>query len=79
MEVAESFARGEKVAAGRAQERLTPLHKEIVGKMGPPGVKLAMDAVGLVGGRVRSPLVSGSAADETRIKKLLQTAQLITA
>ncbi len=79
VEVAESFARGEKVAAGNAQDRLTPLHKEIVGKLGPPGVKLAMDAVGLVGGRVRSPLVSGSQADETRIKKLLQTAQLISA
>ena len=79
VEVAESFARGDRVAAGRAQERLAPLHKEIVGKLGPPGVKLAMDAMGLVGGPVRPPLVSPADAEMRRIDKLLRAAQLTPA
>ena len=77
VEIAESFARGDKTAAGQAQERLTPLHKEIVGGIGPAGVKAAMDGVGLVGGPVRAPIDPVSAADQTRIAALLRTAQLI--
>jgi 4-hydroxy-2-oxoglutarate aldolase len=76
VEVAQAFARGDGQAAGGAQERLTPLHKEIVGKFGPPGVKVAMDAVGLIGGPVRAPLESPGHGDRDRIEKLLRTAQL---
>ena len=79
VEIAECFARGDKTAAGQAQERLTPLHKEIVGKIGPAGVKVAMDGVGLVGGPVRAPLNPVAAADENRIADLLRTAHLIPA
>ena len=77
--IAEMFSRGDKAAAGRAQELLTPLHKEIVGRLGPAGVKGAMDAVGLTGGSPRGPLVTVSVADQDRINDLLQTAGLIPA
>ncbi len=77
--IAEMFSRGDKAAAGRAQELLTPLHKEIVGRLGPAGVKGAMDAVGLTGGSPRGPLVTVSDADQDRINDLLQTAGLIPA
>ncbi len=76
VDIAECFARGDKAAAVRAQERLTPLHKEIVGKLGPAGVKVAMDGVGLVGGPVRAPLDPVASADEIRIADLLRTAEL---
>lgn len=78
VEVARAFARGDKAAAGSAQERLTPLHKEIVGKLGPGGVKLTMDAVGLEGGPLRSPLAPPTDDDRGRIEKLLHAAQLLS-
>jgi 4-hydroxy-2-oxoglutarate aldolase len=78
VEVAQAFARGDKAAAGSAQERLTPVHKEIVSKLGPGGVKLAMDAVGLEGGPLRSPLAPLTDDDRERIAKLLHAAQVLS-
>lgn len=66
------FAQGNRTAAGRIQERVTPLDKEIVGKHGPAGVKAAMDAVGLYGGPVRPPLAPLSAADRERVSALVR-------
>lgn len=66
------FARGDRAAAGRLQERITPLDKEIVGKLGPAGVKAAMDAVGLYGGPPRPPLAPLSPADRERVGALVR-------
>ena len=66
------FEQGNRTAAGRIQERVTPLDKEIVGKHGPAGVKAAMDAVGLYGGPVRPPLAPLSAADRERVSALVR-------
>lgn len=77
--VSDAFARGDKAAAGQAQERLTPLHKEIVGTYGPAGVKCAMDAVGLTGGSVRAPLRDVGESEAARIAALVGTAELAPA
>jgi 4-hydroxy-2-oxoglutarate aldolase len=66
------FERGDRVTVGRIQERITPLDKEIVGKLGPAGVKAAMDAVGLYGGPVRPPLAPLTAADRERVGALVR-------
>jgi 4-hydroxy-2-oxoglutarate aldolase len=67
-----AYRRGDRAAAGGIQERLTPLDKEIVGKLGPAGVKAAMDAVGLYGGPIRAPLASLSAQDRERVAALVR-------
>lgn len=67
-----SFRGGDRVAAGAMQERITPLDKEIVGKLGPAGVKAAMDAVGLYGGPVRAPLAPVTALDRERVTALVR-------
>ena len=67
-----SFQSGDRTAAGAMQDRLTPLDKEIVGKLGPAGVKAAMDAVGLYGGPVRPPLAPVTAADRERVTALVR-------
>lgn len=67
-----AFQGGDRVAAGGMQERLVPLDKEIVGKLGPAGVKAAMDAVGLYGGPVRPPLAPVPAADRERVTALVR-------
>jgi 4-hydroxy-2-oxoglutarate aldolase len=68
-----AFRAGDRETAGRLQERLGPLDKEIVGRLGPAGVKAAMDAVGrgLYGGPVRPPLAPVAAADRERLARLL--------
>jgi 4-hydroxy-2-oxoglutarate aldolase len=62
--------------AGRSTELQRPLallDREIVGKLGPAGVKAAMDALGtgLYGGPVRAPLAPLSPADRERVIRLV--------
>lgn len=59
-----------------AQRRLTPLALEIVGRMGVPGVKVAMDLVGLRGGPVRLPLLPLGASDAKLVQELLREASV---
>jgi 4-hydroxy-2-oxoglutarate aldolase len=66
-----AFRAGDRARAGQLQERLGPLDKEVVGKLGPAGVKVAMDAVGLYGGPVRPPLAPVPAAERARVAKLV--------
>lgn len=74
--VRDAFAAGHKGAAGAAQEILGPLSKEIVTTLGVPGIKAAMDAVGLAGGPVRAPLVDLPERERARIAHLLDGAGL---
>lgn len=70
-DVLAAFRAGDRARAGALQERLVPLDKEIVGKLGPAGVKAAMDAVGLYGGPVRAPLAPVARADRERVATLV--------
>ena len=71
-----AFRADDRRAAGAEQERLVPLAREIVGELGVPGVKAAMDLVGLEGGPVRPPLVPLDARQRARVADLLATAGL---
>jgi len=71
-----AFRADDRRAAGAAQEALTPLAREIVGTLGVPGVKAAMDLVGLPGGPVRPPLAPLDARQRTRVAELLAGAGL---
>ncbi|OYV72676.1 MAG: hypothetical protein B7Z72_04235, partial [Gemmatimonadetes bacterium 21-71-4] len=59
------------VAAATAQARLAVLASTSVGSLGVAGVKAAMDAVGLHGGPVRSPLRPLSAPNAAKVRELL--------
>ena len=63
--------------AGRLQERIGPLHKRVVGGTGVPGIKHALDLLGRVGGRPRSPLISPSEAVRAEVAAALMAAGLI--
>jgi 4-hydroxy-2-oxoglutarate aldolase len=70
-ELLAAFRANERERAAALQLRLAGLDKEIVGRLGPAGVKAAMDAVGLYGGPVREPLAPLAAPDRARIDELL--------
>jgi len=71
-----AFRADDRRAAGAAQEALTPLAREIVGTLGVPGVKAAMELVGLPGGPVRPPLVALDARQRAHVAELLAGAGL---
>lgn len=50
------FVAGDAAEAGRLQERIGPVHKEIVGGTGVAGIKVALDLIGQRGGKPRPPL-----------------------
>lgn len=76
-EVSVAFREGRKADAGRVQERIEPVHTRIVGGMGVPGIKAALDLLGLHGGAPRPPLLPASEARLEEIRKVLETAGLL--
>ena len=67
------------VARSRAmQARLAPLGARIVGAMGVPGVKAALDVVGLKGGEPRLPLQALDVTMDGELRELLVAAGLAT-
>jgi 4-hydroxy-2-oxoglutarate aldolase len=77
--VYDAVLRKDAATADTLQARLAPLAKVIVGELGPPGVKAAMDCVGLKGGPPRSPLQPLSRANLERVRQMLRDAQLSVA
>jgi 4-hydroxy-2-oxoglutarate aldolase len=71
-----AFMNGDRDVAGAMQERLLPLAREIVGALGPAGIKTAMDVIGLSCGPVRPPLVDLDAKSRARVADLLSAAGL---
>jgi 4-hydroxy-2-oxoglutarate aldolase len=72
LEVYEGHERHDRTKAGDAQVKLIPLAREIVGALGPAGVKAAMDVVGLWGGTVRSPLPQLTQREVLAVRALMK-------
>jgi len=66
-----ALSAGERDIAERLQATLTPVAREIVGRLGVPGVKHAMDVLGLVGGTPRPPLEPLAEADRAQVAHVL--------
>jgi len=66
---------GDAAAAAVAQSRLGALSARIVAGLGVPGVKAALDAVGLRGGLPRPPLLPLAASALATVRELVQTAE----
>ena len=71
-----AFREGRKAEAARLQERIAPVHEQIVAEMGIPGVKAALDVLGLHGGAPRPPLSPAPPERVEAIRGILGTAEL---
>ncbi len=71
MDVYDGFRNGDLTRASVAQERIKPMASQIVAGLGVPGVKAALDAVGLVGGPVRLPLLALNAEQQRVVQGLV--------
>ena len=78
LEIGVAFEAGDRQRAGAIQERVLPLHTEIVGGLGVAGVKAAVDAVGLYGGPVRPPLRNLDEQNRLKMMPVLKRAEVLT-
>lgn len=75
--IGQAFNAGDTAGAGRQQEVVAPLHKTIVGELGVPAIKVAMDMVGLEGGPPRLPIPPLDGKGTARVRQLLKEAGLV--
>ena len=78
LEIWNAHREGHVSDADSAQKSLVPMAAEIVARMGVPGVKAAMERIGLVGGHVRLPLLPTPSADLAVVESLLSASSLVT-
>lgn len=67
---------GRGAEAGRIQERIGRLNKDVVGRFGVPGIKVALDLLGWWGGDPRMPLQPLCSRDQTAVLQALERAGL---
>ena len=63
--------------AGRLQERIAPLHKDVVGALGIPGIKAALDSLGMHGGAPRRPIEPLRNRDAGKLADALSAAGIL--
>lgn len=68
---------GDEAGAGRIQERIAPLHRAVIGALGVPGVKAALDLLGLDGGAPRAPLKRLRPREVELVREALRRAGLL--
>jgi dihydrodipicolinate synthase/N-acetylneuraminate lyase len=76
-ELFSAWTEGDTARAGRIQERIGPLHKGVVVGFGVPGVKAALDRLGLVGGGPRPPLLPLTDKKRRELETVLERAGLL--
>jgi 4-hydroxy-2-oxoglutarate aldolase len=76
-EIFKAFRAGRMPEAGRLQERVGPVHNALVAGMGVPGVKVALDLLGLHGGDPRPPLQPLPQEGRTKVREILSRAGLL--
>lgn len=76
LEVLAAARAGDVARTDAAQARLAPLGARIVGAMGVPGVKAALDTIGFRGGEPRPPLQPLEATLRGELRELLVAAEL---
>lgn len=74
-----AFRAGDAALAGRIQEELAAVHREIVGTWGAVGVKTALDLLGWNGGSPRAPLRALGDKERKQVAKVLGEAGLLPA
>lgn len=74
-----SFRAGDGQAASAIQARLQPINAAVTSRFGVPGLKAAMDALGMYGGPPRRPLMPLKPEDRLVVREALIRAQLLAA
>lgn len=76
-EIFRRWADGDPAGAGALQERIGPLHRAVVGRLGVAGIKAALDLLGYAGGAPRAPLRPLREKDREAVRGALRAAGLL--
>lgn len=63
--------------AGQLQERIAPVHREIVARMGVGALKAALELIGYAGGPPRAPLQAATERERAEVARVMQEAGLV--
>ena len=75
--IVEAHRQGDAQRAGSIQEKLVPVHREIVGAYGPIGTKAALDILGMAGGPPRPPLRPLGPKERRKVEQVMHEAQVM--
>jgi len=75
-EIERCFLEGDHAAARALQLRLLAPNAAVTSRFGIAGLKVALDAVGLVGGAVRAPMLPLADGDAAAVRRVLRGAEL---
>jgi 4-hydroxy-2-oxoglutarate aldolase len=75
--IVEAHRQGDAQRAGSIQEKLVPVHREIVGAYGPIGTKAALDILGMAGGPPRPPLRPLGEKERKKVEQVMHEAQVM--
>lgn len=75
--IGEAFRAGRSGEAGGIQDRVAVVHRKIVGELGVPGIKLALDVLGYRGGEPRPPLRPAPEKSRGAVEAALESAGLL--
>lgn len=76
-ELFEAFRAGRSSEAGRLQQQIGPVHNEIVGAIGVPGVKVALDLLGYSAGDPRPPIRPLGEKGRAQVREILVKNRLL--
>jgi 4-hydroxy-2-oxoglutarate aldolase len=77
-ELTRSFDQGDLKKAREIQLGLIPANAAVTTKFGIPGLKAAMDLIGMYGGPVRSPLLPLNQREKDEVEKILREAGVLS-
>jgi 4-hydroxy-2-oxoglutarate aldolase len=76
-ELFQAFKAGRSSEAGRLQQQIGPVHNDIVGGIGVPGVKVALDLLNYRGGDPRPPILPLAEAGRRQVRETLVRHRLL--
>lgn len=76
-ELIAAFRQGDARRAGQLQDRIAPLHKDIVARHGAAGIKAALDLLGYYGGPPRRPLSGLTGKERDNVARVMQQAGIL--
>ena len=76
-DLVESYGNGQMKKAREIQNRLIPPNLAVTARFGIPGLKAAMDLIGMYGGPVRAPLLPLNETEKNELERVLRQAGIL--
>jgi 4-hydroxy-2-oxoglutarate aldolase len=76
-EIVSDYERGKMNGAREMQLRLIPANAAVTTRFGVPGLKAAVDCIGMYGGPVRGPLMDLNESQREEVRNIMELAGIL--